>query len=1105
MIVTYENLKKAVPVLQEIEKAFLLNPLETNIDPLMSGQTEIFMNLGLENPKLMAQGFTEYRNIMARFQTDMGNIVSRFQSGTMSYSEAVKSWRTLTKDRYIDMFKAGTKAVGNPYYTDADIGLTRKDLSFINKARRAEAKFFQRFLRDIKDPLHGAPKGTLGRRIKAHDYMNRGGYYAKSAKAQMFNGMVAGAGQNLIIHWKLGTPQGDHCDVCPIYANRQWTWKTLPTVPRAGDTPCLFNCYCFVDGRTGIMTDEGVKRISKIKVGDRVLTHLGKFEEVINYWVESCTEDVLEIEVQVLNRKRKYKVTKEHKFMLDNGTWIKAKDIVLNTRLKTIVQQCPQCQEIFISNNHMPYECCSKKCSEKFNGKQKIKKAHEVVAKRIKSKKWNHLGNAMRGKTYDEMYDAETTKRLKRNRSATGKKVSQMFFANRSLAKMTDIEKIVSDILYKLNIKFIYQHPIDDIFHVDFFLPEYNIVIECDGNYWHNYPHGLKGDIQRDKYLRHKKKYLVLRFWGNDIKKQTKKVENKLLLTCMNHNGRFIEHYGMVTGIKVLLPGKHQRKKYDLTVENAHSYVTWEGVVSHNCHLEFTTRQGKRLGGDPDTGKSVFQPGGAPGVGAPQRSGQIRDAETGEVMDSKLPPDMAQEHEALRKSLNRYRQMIEVTEGDMLKIAIQARKQLNAKLIALQKQYPGLRFSPTMSVKDLVATVNIAKAKGGTFLLSIQDIQLGDEILLIRGTTSRAGKVVMDASGELVVEFADGTIIPLDAESDLVFRMRSNENTKVGGFTAESFKKFASIAEAEAYALKHFADRVDFKGGTLEQVNGFMRALHESKANFKWANDKLTEVAIVTGKNYRSGLINILPRKYISNACFVPKGKGCIYLGKNVHKDFSNKLLLDNLKTLEINQKFYEGKIASYKELVKKFESKFGANIQNITQVRKAGADYREWTEYKSNINQIKIYQDELDKVPYQRKEIQFKLDNRIDDNVLVKDHTCWNFADDIETQARVIVNHEMGHAMHSWYQTEVNQFWGKMGTKYGMANKYTLMDELSPTLRYQAEKITQPTKMISEIMAETFNFFKEGKWNYMKKDWVDFWQSMMTDATAIENTMKTF
>jgi len=763
MIVTYENLKKAVPVLQEIEKAYLGT---TPTDPLMSGQTEIFMSLGLENPKLMAQGFTEYRNIMARFQTDMGSIVSRFQSGTMSYSEAMKSWRTLTKDRYIDMFKAGTKAVGNPYYTDADIGLTRKDLSFINKARRAEAKHFQRFLRDIKDPLHGAPKGTPGRRIKVHDYMSRGGYYAKSAKAQMFNGMVAGAGQNLIIHWKLGTPQGDHCDVCPIYANRQWTWKTLPTVPRAGDTPCLFNCY---------------------------------------------------------------------------------------------------------------------------------------------------------------------------------------------------------------------------------------------------------------------------------------------------------------------------------------------------CHLELTTRQGKRLGGDPDTGKSVFQPGGAPGVGTPQRSGQIRDTETGEVMDSKLPPDMAQEHEALRKSLNRYRQMIEVTEGDMLKLAIQARKQLNAKLIALQKQYPGLRFSPTMSVKDLVATVNIAEAKGGTFLLSIQDIQLGDEILLIRGTTSRAGKVVMDASGELVVEFADGTIVPLDAESDLVFRMRSNENTKVGGFTAESFKKFASIAEAEAYALKHFADRVDFSGGTLEQVNGFMRALHESKANFKWANDKLTEVAIVTGKNYRSGLINILPRKYISNACFVPKGKGCIYLGKNVHKDFSNKLLLDNLKTLEINQKFYEGKIASYKELVKKFESKFGANIQNITQVRKAGADYREWTEYKSNINQIKIYQDELDKVPYQRKEIQFKLDNRIDDNVLVKDHTCWNFADDIETQARVIVNHEMGHAMHSWYQTEVNQFWGKMGTKYGMANKYTLMDELSPTLRYQAEKITQPTKMISEIMAETFNFFKEGKWNYMKKDWVDFWQSMMTDATAIENTMKTF
>jgi len=48
------------------------------------------------------------------------------------------------------------------------------------------------------------------------------------------------------IYWVLGTPMTEHCDVCPIYAKRKWTWETLPTTPGAGDTPCI------VSGRIGI-------------------------------------------------------------------------------------------------------------------------------------------------------------------------------------------------------------------------------------------------------------------------------------------------------------------------------------------------------------------------------------------------------------------------------------------------------------------------------------------------------------------------------------------------------------------------------------------------------------------------------------------------------------------------------------------------------------------------------------------------------------------------------------------------------------------------------------------------------------------------------------
>jgi len=249
MEVTLENLLNAVPILQEIDKAFLMSSdgqPDTN-DIMRAGQSSIFMELGLENKDLMRQGFKEYNKVLSRQQTGMEAIAREYERGIINTQDAMKRFNALTKDSYLKQFRAGTKAVGNPFYQD--MGLTRKDISFISKARRAEAGFFRRFLHDIKDPGHGAPKGTPGARPKRHSYQKRAGYYAKSGKAQFFNGMVAGAGDKLIVLWVLGVPQTEHCDRCPVLASRKYTWRTLPTTPRAGDTPCLFNCYCHLEFR----------------------------------------------------------------------------------------------------------------------------------------------------------------------------------------------------------------------------------------------------------------------------------------------------------------------------------------------------------------------------------------------------------------------------------------------------------------------------------------------------------------------------------------------------------------------------------------------------------------------------------------------------------------------------------------------------------------------------------------------------------------------------------------------------------------------------------------------------------------------------------------
>ena len=225
---------KIVSVLTEIDKSFLAQ--FNKYDELMASQANLFMQMGMESPEMMAAGYKQYHKIMARFNVDMSDVIGKFSSGNIDFKGAVKNFKGFTGKHYKDMFRAGAQSVGNPYYKE--MGLDKRSLSFINKARRAEMKYFKKFLQDVKNPYHKP----------VHNYSKRAGYYANSAKAQFFNGAVAGVGNKMDIFWRLGVPMGEHCDICPIYAGHgAYTWQTLPTVPRGGDTPCLFRCYCHLE------------------------------------------------------------------------------------------------------------------------------------------------------------------------------------------------------------------------------------------------------------------------------------------------------------------------------------------------------------------------------------------------------------------------------------------------------------------------------------------------------------------------------------------------------------------------------------------------------------------------------------------------------------------------------------------------------------------------------------------------------------------------------------------------------------------------------------------------------------------------------------------
>lgn len=98
----------------------------------------------------------------------------------------------------------------------------------------------------------------------------------------------------------------------------------------------------------------------------------------------------------------------------------------------------------------------------------------------------------------------------------------------------TSIEIKVKELLDKNKIN--YKHPylvtnIKNQYMADFYLPDQNIIIEADGEYWHNKPEMQEKDKIRTQQML-EKGYNVLRFFGFTINKHLDFVEQKILSYC---------------------------------------------------------------------------------------------------------------------------------------------------------------------------------------------------------------------------------------------------------------------------------------------------------------------------------------------------------------------------------------------------------------------------------------------------------------------------------------------------------------------------------------------------------------------------------------------
>ena len=197
---------------------------------------------------------------------------------------------------------------------------------------------------------------------------------------------------------------------------------------------------------------------------------------------------------------------------------------------KTLKRMSDGCKKRYIDNpeSHPRF---GKHCSEEL--KQKL--SNNLIGRTMKDiygdkseKLKENLRQLRLGKKHSEETKRKISLGVRKLRSMTKIKAArakQIF-----PLKDTSIEVKIQNFLKQLNIDF-FTHQymsIEHAYQCDIFIPSMNLVVECDGEYWHKYPTRRDIDHIRTKELI-ENGFKVLRLWEFEINELTLKAfETKL-------------------------------------------------------------------------------------------------------------------------------------------------------------------------------------------------------------------------------------------------------------------------------------------------------------------------------------------------------------------------------------------------------------------------------------------------------------------------------------------------------------------------------------------------------------------------------------------------
>jgi very-short-patch-repair endonuclease len=398
-------------------------------------------------------------------------------------------------------------------------------------------------------------------------------------------------------------------------------------------------CECLTPG-THILTPEGQTKIQDIKVGDYVLTHKGRFRKVLETFKNPMPEYTYKIYYesgrnnQVVNDNNRYngtwiRATGSHPVYMADGTWKKAEDIKEGDYVKCLTKKCVVCGKDIVFSKKQKY--CSASCQNKDtlnrpNAKEKrITSLKKTVKNRTEEdkkilheslsngqKKFQQSANykqrkkemsIKRNETFkkhieDGTLDNERQRRKEWMRNAwknpqyREKMVENARENVKKLAhkKRSFLEEKFEGFLIREGLKKDVDYKTNDFLYIDklraypdFKFEKQKLIVEIDGEYWHNNPKAIKRDSYKNK-IWEENGWTVIRYTGKQVNNEFEKVKDSFRRIFKNHNHEYTFGDFKVIKVEKIKTTPKCHNVYNLHVEEDESYIA-ENLVVHNCSL----------------------------------------------------------------------------------------------------------------------------------------------------------------------------------------------------------------------------------------------------------------------------------------------------------------------------------------------------------------------------------------------------------------------------------------------------------------------------------------------------------------------------------------